>query len=155
VLGENRSRKLPILICLDSASARGSPRSKSRTPEPPLSRDSNRGLYLKFRTWCPWAIWRVRSCGVRFAIDGPRRACRTAEPECFDTLRVANRPAAHGGSKLHKVNLNRRGERPRFVATLPIGHELRGTLLVTAEPAFGCRSFSRAPDFGHFAFATF
>jgi hypothetical protein len=124
--------------------------------EPPLSRDSNRGLYLKFgRTWCPWAVWRVRSCCVRFAIDGPRRACRTAEPECLDTLRVADRPAAHAWSKLHKVNPNRRGERPRFIATLRIGHELRGSLLVTAEPAFGCRSFNRAPDFGHFAFATF
>ena len=109
---------------------------KVNLTEPPLSRDSNRGLYLKFsRTWCPWAVWRVRSCGVRFAIDGPRRACRTAEPECFDTLRVADRPAAHAGSKLHKVNLNRRGERPRFIATLRIGHQLRGSLLVTAEPA--------------------
>ena len=65
-------------------------------------------------------------------------------------FRVADRPATHAGSKLHKFNRNRRGERPRFIATLPIGHELRGSLLVTAERAFGCGSFSRAPDFGHF-----
>ena len=65
-------------------------------------------------------------------------------------FRVADRPATNAGSKLHKFNPNRRGERPRFIATLPIGHELRGSLLVTAEPAFGCGSFSRAPDFGHF-----
>ena len=97
----------------------------------------------------------MRSCGVRFAIDGPRRACRTAEPECFDTLRVADRPAAHAGSKLHKVNPNRRGERPRFIATLRIGHEPRGAPLITADPAFRCRLFNSAPDFGHFAFATF
>jgi hypothetical protein len=71
-------------------------------------------------------------------------------------FRVADRPATHAGSKLHKFNSDRRGdERPRFIATLPIGHELRGSLLrVTAEPAFGCGPFSRAPDFGHFAFAT-
>ena len=70
-------------------------------------------------------------------------------------FRVAHWPATHAGSKLHKFNPNRRGERPRFIATLQIGHELMGSLLVTAEPAFGCGSFSRAPDFGHFAFATF
>ena len=69
-------------------------------------------------------------------------------------FRVADRPATHARSKLHKFNSNRRGERPRFIATLPIGHELRGSLLVTAEPAFGCGSFNRAPDLGHFAFAT-
>ena len=66
---------------------------------------------------------------------------------------VADRPATYARSKLHKFNPSRRGERPQFTATLPIGHELRGRLLVTADPAFGCGSFSRAPDFGHFAFA--
>ena len=42
-------------------------------------------------------------------------------------FRVADRPATHARSKLHKFNPNRRGERPRFIATLPIGHELRGS----------------------------
>ncbi len=111
-----------------------SSRSKSLATEPLLSRDPSRGLYLKLsRTWRRWAVWSVRFCVVRFAIDGPRRACRTAEPECFDMFRVAHRPAAHAGSKLHKFNPNRRGERPRFIATLPIDHELRSSLPVTAE----------------------
>jgi hypothetical protein len=127
----------------------------ARATEPMLSRDSNWVLQLKFsRTWRPWAVWSVGFFGVRFAIYSPRRARGTAKPECFDMFRVADRPATHAGSKLNKFNPNRRGERPRFIATLPIGHELRGRLLVTAEPAFGCGSFSRAPDFGHFAFAT-
>jgi hypothetical protein len=69
-------------------------------------------------------------------------------------FRVADRPATHARSKLHEFNPSRRGEQPRFIATLLIGHELRGSLLVTADPTFGCGSFSRAPDFGHFAFAT-
>jgi hypothetical protein len=70
-------------------------------------------------------------------------------------FRVADRPATHARPKFHKFNSYRRGERLRFIATLSIGHELSGRLLlVTAEPAFGCGSFSRAPDFGHFAFAT-
>ena len=64
-------------------------------------------------------------------------------------FRVADRPATHAGSKLHEFNPNRRGEQPGFIATLPIGHELRGSLLVAAEPAFGCGSFSGAPDFDH------
>ena len=118
-----------------------------------LSRDSNRVLQPKIsRTWRPWAVWSVGFCGVRFAIYIPRRARGTAKPECFDMFRVADRPATHARSKLHKFNPNRPGEGPR--TTLPIGHELRGGLPVTAEPAFGCGPFSRAPDFGHFAFAT-
>ena len=121
-----------------------------------LSRESNWVLQLKFsRTWRPWAVWSVGFCGVRFAIYGLRRARGTAKPECFDMFRVADRPATHARSKLHKSNPNRRGERLRFIATLPIGHESGGSLLVTAEPAFGCGPFSGAPDFGHFAFATF
>jgi len=105
-----------------------------------LSRDSNRVLQPKIsRTWRPWAVWSVGFCGVRFAIYIPRRARGTAKPECFDMFRVADRPATHARSKLHKLNSN----------------ELRGSILrVTAEPAFGCGSFSRAPDFGHLAFAT-
>jgi hypothetical protein len=123
----------------------------ARATEPMLSRDSYWVLQLKFsRKWHPWAVWSVGFCGVRFAIYSPRRARGTAKPERFDMFRVAERPATHAGSKPHKFNANRRGERPRFVATLPIGHELRGgSLLVTADPAFGCGSFSRARDFGH------
>jgi hypothetical protein len=64
-------------------------------------------------------------------------------------FRIADRPATHAGSKLHEFNPNRRGERPRFIETLPIDHELRCSLLVTAEPAFGSGSFSGAPEFGH------
>jgi hypothetical protein len=49
-------------------------------------------------------------------------------------LRVADRPAAHAGLKLHKFNPNRRGERPRFIAALPIDHELRGGRLLLTPP---------------------
>jgi len=130
--------------------------SKSRATEPMLSRDSDWVLQLKIsRTRCPWAVWSVGFCGVHFAIYSPRRARGTAKPECFDMFRVADRPATYAGSKLHKFNPNRRGERPRFIETLPIDHELRCSLLITAEPAVGCWSFDRAADFGHFAFATF
>ena len=101
----------------------------ARATEPMLSRDSNWVLQLKIsRTWRPWAVWSVGFCGVRFAIYIPRRARGTAKPECFDMFRVADRPATHARSKLHKFNSDRRGERPRFIATLPIGHELRGSL---------------------------
>ncbi len=121
-----------------------------------LSRDSNWVLQLKFsRTWCPWAVWSVGFCSVRFAIYSPGRARGTAKPECFDMFRVTDRPATYARAKLHEFNPNRRGERPRFIETLPIDHELRGGLLITAEPAVGCRSFDTAADFGHFAFATF
>jgi hypothetical protein len=69
-------------------------------------------------------------------------------------FRIADRPVTYARSKLHEFNPNRSGEQPRFIATLPIGYELRGSLpRVTAEPAFGC-GFSRPLDFGHFAFAT-
>ena len=122
-------------------------RFKSRAIEPLLSRNSNGVLYLKFgRTWRLWAVWSVRFCVVRIAIDGPRRASRTAEPECFDMFRVADRPPAHAGSKLHEFNWNRRGERSRIIATLPIDHELRGGLPPAAEPAFRCGWFNRTGD---------
>ena len=49
-------------------------------------------------------------------------------------FRVADRPAAHAGSKLHKFNPNRRGERPRFIATLPIDHELRAASRLPQKP---------------------
>src|SRR5277367_5951900 len=118
-----------------------------------LSRDSNWQLEFSC-AWRPWAVWRVGFCSVRFTICSPRRARGTAKSECFDMLRVADRPATHARSKLHKFNRNRRGERPRFIETLPIDHELRCSLLITAEPAVGCWPFDRAADFGHFAFAT-
>ena len=75
--------------------------------KPMLSRNSNWVLQLKIsRAWRPWAVWSVGFCGVRYAIYSTSRARGTAKPECFGMFRVADRPATHAGSKLHKFNLN-------------------------------------------------
>ena len=92
----------------------------------------------------------MRNRGVRIAITCLRRACRTAKPECFEMLRIADRPAAHAGAQLHKVDGNRRGEWRGTTTTFPIGYEVGCGLLATAEPAIVCGSFNRLGDFGHF-----
>ena len=59
---------------------------------------------------CPgrrWTVRSVRNRGVRFAITRLRRAGRTAEPKCFEVLRIANRPAAHARAQLDKPDRNR------------------------------------------------
>jgi hypothetical protein len=92
----------------------------------------------------------VRDRGVRIAITCLRWACRTAEPERFEMLRIADRPATHAWAQLHKFDGNRRGERRGTLATYPIGYDVGCVPLPTAEPAIACESYDRLGDLGHF-----
>lgn len=64
----------------------------------------------------------MRNRVVRFAIGGLGRARRTAEAECFEMLRIADRPAAHAGPQLHKFDGNQHRRRiiPRFPIVYPV-----------------------------------
>ena len=96
----------------------------------------------------------MRFCVVRLAINGPRRARRTAEPERFELLRIADRPTAHTGANLHEFDRNPRRERRGIIRALPIDNEFGTRLPPTAEPAIVWESFNTG-DSGHFAFAAF
>ena len=80
-----------------------------------VSRSCDPRSHLKIRlTCCPRAAWRVSNPVVRFTIGGLRRTRRTAEAECFEMLRIADRPAAHAGPQLHKFDGNQDRRRTRF-----------------------------------------
>lgn len=113
----------------------------------PLS-SCDRGSHPKIRlTSRPHAAWRVRNRVVLFAIGGLRRAGTTAEAECFEMLRIADRPAAHAGPQLHEFDGNQ--HRCGMIARFPTDYRVRSGLLPTAEFAIGCGSFSRLLGFRH------
>ena len=92
----------------------------------------------------------MRNGAVCFAVTCLGRAGGTAEPECFEVLRIADRPAAHAGAQLVKPDRNRRGEGHETIATRPINSEVPCSVQPAAELALGSL---RLGDFGHFSSA--
>lgn len=87
----------------------------------------------------------MRNRVVRFAIGGVRRARGTAEAKCVMMLRIADRPAAHAGPQLHKLDGNSDRSRMRF----PIVYHVWCGLPTAAESTIAYRSFSRLLVFLH------
>ena len=107
------------------------------------------GWHLKIRLTCrPHAAWRVRNRVVLFAIGGLRRAGTTAKAECFEMLRIADRPAAHAGPQLIEFDGNH--HQRRTIARFPIDYHVRCNLPTAAESLIACGPFSRFLDFRHF-----
>ena len=93
------------------------------------------------------AAWRVGNRIVLLAIGGLRRAPTTAEAECFEMLRITDRPPAHAGPQLHKFDGNQR--RRRTSTSFLIDYHVPSGLTTTAESAIAFGSFSRLLDFRH------
>jgi hypothetical protein len=94
--------------------------------------DSHLKIHLTRR---PRAAWRVRNRVVLFAIGGLGRARTTAEANCFEMLRIADRPAAHPGPQLHKFDGNY--DRRRTIARFSDYH-VRCGLPTADESVIGC-----------------
>jgi len=118
-------------VCLAEKSVRSAtlPTIHVHAAEPQSSCDP--GSHLKIRLTCrPHAAWRVRNRVVLFAIGGLRRAGTTAEAECFEMLRIADRPAAYVGPQLREFDGNH--HRCGMIARFPIDYRVRSGLRPTA-----------------------
>lgn len=145
--GSARCRRLAMFVSLKKVSmsifnpvpclrGRGPNRRSATLPtihvsaaQPQSSCDPRSHLKIRL-TYRPHAAWRVRNRVVLFAIGGLRRAGTTAEAECFEMLRIADRPAAYAGPQLHEFDGNH--HRCGMIARFPIDYRVRSGLRPTA-----------------------